>query len=133
MRDVILVPQQQLQRVRSRLERDLGLGLAGAEVEVIEVVGNRLVERRQLGVDQQVVMSRIGAIRAGGRDAHFAQAESDGRLGRNGCAVLEVGEIDLGPRRRWRRPARWLFLGQGHAACRSADDQQCHRGFDELG
>jgi len=130
---VILVPQQQLQRVRSRLERDLGLGLAGAEVEVIEVVGDRLVERRQLGVDQQVVMSRIGAIRAGGGDAHFAQAEPYRRLGRDGRAILEVGEIDLGPRRRWRRPALWLFLGQGHAACRGADDQQCHRGFDELG
>ena len=82
VRDVILVAQQQLQGVRSRFERDLGLGLAGAEVEVIEVVGNGLVQRRQLGVDQQVVMARVRAIRAGGCHSHLAQTETDGRLGR---------------------------------------------------
>ena len=40
----------------ARLERNLRLGLAGAEVQVIEVVRNRLVERRQFGIDQQMVM-----------------------------------------------------------------------------
>ena len=48
---MILVAEQELQRVRSRLERHLRLGLAGAEVQMIEVVGNGLVEGRQLGID----------------------------------------------------------------------------------
>src|SRR5215813_7466909 len=46
VRDVVLVAHEQLQGVRAWLERNLGLGLPGAEVKVVEVVGNRLVERR---------------------------------------------------------------------------------------
>ena len=52
VRNVVLVAHDQLQRVLARLERNLRFGLAGAEMQMIEVVGNRLVERRQLGVDQ---------------------------------------------------------------------------------
>src|SRR5262245_49753020 len=59
MRNVVLVAEEELQGVRSRLKRNLRLGLAGTEVEMIEVVGNGPIERRQLGVDQQVVMTRI--------------------------------------------------------------------------
>jgi len=66
----------------SRLERNLRLGLAGAEVKVIEIVGNGLIERRQLRVDEQVVMTRIVMLQAGGRNSHAAQAEADGHLGR---------------------------------------------------
>ena len=66
MRNVVLVAEQELQGVRSRLERDLRLGLAGAEVEMIEIVGNGLIERRQLRVDEQVVMTRIVMLQAGG-------------------------------------------------------------------
>ena len=49
--NVVLVPQEQLQCVRSRLQGNLRLGLASAKVEVVEVVGNGLIERWQLGVD----------------------------------------------------------------------------------
>ena len=57
MRNMVLVSHEQLQRVLAVLERDLGLGLAAAEVKVIEVVRDRLVERGQLGVDQQVMVA----------------------------------------------------------------------------
>ena len=33
------------------------VSLAGAKVQVIEVVGNRLIESRQLSIDQQMMMS----------------------------------------------------------------------------
>jgi hypothetical protein len=39
------------------LQRHLSFGLAAAEVEVIEVVRDGLVERWQVGVNQQVVMA----------------------------------------------------------------------------
>jgi hypothetical protein len=38
-------------------ERNLGLGLAAAEMKVIEVIGDRLIERGQFGIDQQVVVA----------------------------------------------------------------------------
>ena len=57
MRNMILVSHEQLKRVLAVLERNLGLGLAAAEVKVIEVIRDRLIERRQLGVDQQVMMA----------------------------------------------------------------------------
>ena len=60
MWNVILVPQKQLQCVCSRFQGDFRLRLAGTKVQMIEVVGNGLIERWQLGVDQQMVMSRIG-------------------------------------------------------------------------
>jgi hypothetical protein len=64
---VVLVAHEQLQGVRARLERNLGLALPGAEVKVVEVVGNRLVERRQLRVDEQMVMTRVLAVRGKAR------------------------------------------------------------------
>ena len=56
VRNVILVSKKQLKRVISGFQRYRGLGLAGAEVQVLEVVRNWLVERRQFGIDQQMVM-----------------------------------------------------------------------------
>ena len=79
VRDVILVAQQQLQGVLPGLQRHLGFGLAGAEVQMVEVARNRLVERRQIGVDEQMMMARIFPIRARRRDTHVA-------AGRNGSS-----------------------------------------------
>ena len=62
MRNVVLVAEEELQGVRSRLERYLRLGLTGTKVEMIEVVGNGLIERWQRGINQQVVMTRICTI-----------------------------------------------------------------------
>ena len=59
MRNVILVSQQQLEGVLPVLERDLCLALPAAEMKMIEVVGNRLIERRQLGVNQEMMMAGI--------------------------------------------------------------------------
>jgi hypothetical protein len=69
--------------VRSRFERNVRLRLAGTEVEVIEIVWNRLIEGWQLGINQQVVMTRIDAIWASGRDPHLMQTEADVYLCRN--------------------------------------------------
>ena len=83
----------------ARLERHLRLGLAAPEVQVIEVVGDRLIKRRQIGVDQEMMMTRIGAIRPRRRHTHVLEAKINGEFRRNGRAVLKVIKIDL---RSWR-------------------------------
>jgi hypothetical protein len=57
--NVILVTHEQLQSVLPWSQGDLSLGLAGAEMQMIEIVGNGLIERWKLGIDQQMVMTRI--------------------------------------------------------------------------
>jgi hypothetical protein len=57
VRNVILIPKQQLKRMRTGLQCHLCFGLPGAEVQMIEVIGNGLIERGQFSVYQQVVMT----------------------------------------------------------------------------
>ncbi len=123
---MILVTHEQLQSVLPWSQRDLSLGLAGAEMQMIEIVGNGLIERWKLGVDQQMVMTRILTIRACRRDTHVPQAEEELQLRGNGRSVPEIDEIDLGSLTRWRRTSRSLGLSQSNAAGRcDRDDQQC--------
>src|SRR5262249_13646795 len=104
--------------------RYLRFGLAGAEVQMVEIVRDGLVKRRQLGVDQQVVMAGVLAERAGRRDAHVAQAEIDLQLRRNGGSVLEIDEVDLCARRRRGGASASLTFSEGNAAGRDIEEQQ---------
>src|SRR5277367_1659041 len=74
-------------------------------MEVVRVIRYGLVQRREISVDQQVVMARVRAIRTGGRDAHTLQAEMDSELGLNDRSVLEIGKVNLGARSRRGRPS----------------------------
>ena len=133
VRNVVLVAEQELQGVRSRLKRNLRLGLAGAEVEVIEIVGNGLIERRQLRVDEQVVMTRIVMLQAGGRNSHAAQAEADGHLGRQLRAVREPDEMH--PSSFWRgcRTAGSGLLRPAYAARDEGGKGQRYEGRAPVG
>jgi hypothetical protein len=117
MWNVIFVPQEQLQCVCARFEGDFRLGLAGSEMQMIEVVGNGLIERRQLGVDQQVMMTGIRAIGAGWCDPHLSQAKADSHLWWNGLAVLEIDEVNRRPFRRGRWAAISSVLCKSDTAC----------------
>jgi len=128
---MILVPQQQLQRMRAGTQGELGLGLASAEMQVIEIVGDRLVERRQADIDQKVMMPGIRFVDPSGRDAHLAQAELDQKLGWDCLAVLEINEIRLGPRRRGRGAALLGDVLGGGTTGRRTQDQQTNNGIDE--
>ena len=77
---MVLVAHQKLKRVLAGFERDLRFALAAAEMKMIEVVGDRLIERRQLGVDQEVMMARVLAVCAGRSEAHILQPEVHGEL-----------------------------------------------------
>jgi hypothetical protein len=48
---VVFVAHEQLQCVLAGFECDLSLGLASSKVEMVEVVRDRLVESRELGID----------------------------------------------------------------------------------
>jgi hypothetical protein len=78
MRDMPIVAEDQLERMFAWLQGDFLLGLAGSEVQVIEIAGDRLVERRRRRVDQEMMMAGVRLVHARGRNAHVAQAETDG-------------------------------------------------------
>src|ERR1700722_19405395 len=94
--DMVGVAQQQLQRVRSGGEREFSFRLAAAEMEMVLVVGNRLVEGRQIRVDEEVMVPRVGPLRSRRRNAHPMQAEMDCRFWSDDGAVLDVDEFNLG-------------------------------------
>ena len=43
---MVLVSQQELKGVLAMFERDLSFALAAAEMKMIEIIGDRLIERR---------------------------------------------------------------------------------------
>jgi len=95
MRHVIFVAKKQLECVRSQRQRDLRLGLTRPKVQVIEIIRNRLPQRRQRGIDHQMVVPGIGFLHAGRRHTHVDETEADHRRTRNVAAVGWVYEIDL--------------------------------------
>src|SRR5262249_25414691 len=107
--------------VRSRAEIHLRLGLPGAVMQVVEVVGDGLIERRQVGIDQQVMMAGVRAVGAGRGDAHAAQAEMNDGFRRDGGTVPQADEIDRSPGRRSRRPAPLLSGCRPHRPEHHAD------------
>jgi len=52
MRDVALVSQNQLKRMLARRKRDLLLGLSVAEMNVVQVARQRLIQRRSIDIYQ---------------------------------------------------------------------------------
>src|SRR5580693_9394892 len=106
--------------MRSGRQREFSLRLAPAEVEMVLVVGDRLVERRQVRIDQEMMMTRIGPLRARRRDAHAMQAEMDRGFWPDDGAVLDVDEFNLGARRGWRGSALSGGLRKGGASEKKA-------------
>jgi len=105
--------------------------LTGAEVEVIEIVGDGLVEGRQLSIDQQMVMTGIRTIQPGGCNPHLLQTETDSHFRWNGRAIIEMYEINSRAFRRRRRTASSPFLRKCGAACDGTDDQQCRNKIEK--
>ena len=77
VRHVVLIAHEQLQRVDARRQFEHRLGLAESEMQVVAVVRDRLIERRQRRIDQQVVVAGVRLGDAGRRDAEIAGAEPD--------------------------------------------------------
>ena len=100
VRDVIGIPEQELQGVLTRGQRDRCFRLPRPEMLVVEVIGDWLIERRELGVDQEVMVTGIGLVQAGRGHAHILKAKVQRNLRRNGSPVLDAYEINTGVGRR---------------------------------
>lgn len=72
------VSQQQLQGVYSRGKFNFCLGLTHAEMPVLIIGRDRLVQGRQLRIDEQVMMAGVFISYASRRYTHSLQAEAYG-------------------------------------------------------
>src|ERR1700722_10562928 len=106
--------------MRSGRQREFSLRLAPAEVEMVLVVRDRLVERRQVRIDQEMMVTRVGPLRARRRDAHPMQPEMDGRFWADDGAILDIDEFNLGARWGWRGSALRGGLRKGGASEKKA-------------
>jgi len=57
---MFVVPQQKLQRVVPRRQRDFRLGLGAAEMHMVQVARDLAIKRGKRDIDQQVMMPAIG-------------------------------------------------------------------------
>src|SRR3954454_7720537 len=94
MRDVVLVAEQELQSVVAWGQRHFCFGLPSAEMQMIEIVRDRLIEGGHRSVDQEMVVAGIRAIGSGGRNSHIPKTEVDHAFCGNGCAIPEVDEVN---------------------------------------
>jgi len=78
MRDMIGIPQKELQGMPSSGQRDRCLRLAASKMEVMSVVGNWLVHRRQGRINQKMMVSGVCFIDTRWRNAHVNQTKADG-------------------------------------------------------
>jgi hypothetical protein len=98
---MVLVSQDQLQAVTTYGQIDLGFGLTGAKVEMIEVIRYRLIEWRQAGIDHQMMVARIQLFETSGGHAHPDKSETDDGRWFDVRTILGINEIDLRARWRW--------------------------------
>ena len=105
---MVLVGEQQLKRVPSTADvRLLPFGLRRM-MRVIEVIRNGLVERRQLGVDQKMMVAGIGLFHAGGR--HDRRIAFCGRIDPS-CKPTQYTRASAGAGSRGGRPCGTIATG----------------------
>ena len=96
MRDVIFVAEEKLERMLTEWQRDLRLGLSRAKMQMIKIIWNGLIERREWGVHHQMMVAGIGFFDPGRRHPHIHQAKAYGQLTRYVGSIGWGGEINLG-------------------------------------
>ena len=74
MRNVVLVAEQQLQSVHGAAVSP-SLGLSEPEMQMIEVIRDRLVHRGQRRVNQEMVVAGIRLVDTSRRDPHPDEAK----------------------------------------------------------
>ena len=116
MRDVVGVPQEELQSVTSRRQGDVRLRLAASEMQVVLVVRDRLVQRGERRVNQQVVVAGVRLVDTGWSHPHFLESEPNRERGWHISAVLRRNNIFAGSRRR--RMAGPRLGGRRRDSCR---------------
>ena len=130
VRNMRRVPEQQLERVAAFRQGHGGFGLAGAEMQVVLIVRDRLIERRQRRIDEKMVMSRVRLVHAGRSHTHLLKSEAHRESGRHIRPVVGRYDIDARAGRRgmagsWQArlarsvPAPAAFRPPSHESCRN--------------
>jgi hypothetical protein len=70
-------------------------------MQMIEVIRYWLVQGRQLGIDQEVMVAGVGLVDASGRYPHIDEAKANGGILRNHRTILKPDEMNLGVGWRW--------------------------------
>ena len=97
------ITHKKLQCIGTWGEVDKGLSLAGAEVQVILGIRNRLIKRRHGHIDEEMVVSGV-------REGHASRCHPDVARSKpyfdaaraQGLAIVWPPDIDIGVLRRWR-------------------------------
>ena len=66
-----------------------------AEMQVVFVVRDRLVQRRKRCVDQEMVVARVCLVDPGRRDAHLLESELNGEGGRHVSALTRPDDVRM--------------------------------------
>ena len=106
MRHMVRIAEEELKRVSTGGKRDRCFRLSRSEMQMIEVVRDRLVQRRQLGVDQKVVVAGVSPVDPRRCYPHIDKAKANGRILRKNRAILQPHETELGVTRRCRTDSR---------------------------
>ena len=77
MRNVQVVAEKELKRVRPRREFQSHLRLTLSEMTIVIARGNRQIGRREFGVDDQMMMARVLFCDAGWCHPHARKTETD--------------------------------------------------------
>src|SRR5258707_15687604 len=77
--DVIFVTEEKLERMLSEWKRDLCLGLSRAKMQVIKIIWNGLIERREWDVDHQMGVAGICFFKTRRRYPPCYLAQTNGR------------------------------------------------------
>mgnify|MGYP000869539984 CR=1 FL=1 len=96
VRDVDRYTQHQLQHMLPLRERTRHLGLAAAEMLVVAIRRQRIVQvlaRRSFGVDQQVVVTSLGLLNPRRRTAHAREPELHQHRTFNRRPISQIDEI----------------------------------------
>src|SRR5208282_3116006 len=121
MREMEGVAQQKLEGVATCREGQGGLRLAPAEMQMVFVVRDRLVQGRKRRVDQEMVVACVRLFDPGRRDAHLLKSEPNREGGRNVGAVHRRDDVRAragwggmtSPRRRSLRSSNCSVCGPG--------------------
>ena len=97
---MVLIRKYELQRMSAKRERNFSFSLTGAKVQMIEIIWYRFIERREIGIDQQVMMSGVEFFKARGRDAHSNQSKTDDWCGNDIRVLRGINEVHFRSRRR---------------------------------
>lgn len=72
-----VIAKQELKRVLTYRKIEGGFGLAAAEVAMVVIDRNRQIEGRQLGIDENMMMSGFLLLQRRWRNAHSIETEQD--------------------------------------------------------